>query len=110
LLNDADPALHPLLKRKTQATNEGVLLRKPKLDATVPACLTAGRDSSHDPLNVVGETSDAHSAITQNQRNNWSADSRTRIDVHVHDAVRGLLLNVATASKKTFPSTARGCA
>ena len=110
LLNDADPALHPLLKRKTQATNAGILLRKAKLDATVPAYLTAGCDSSHDPLNVVCATSDAHSAIAQNQRNNWSADSRTRIDVHVHDAVRGLLRNVATASKKTFPSTARGCA
>jgi hypothetical protein len=28
-LNDADPALHDLLRGKTQATNEGMFLREP---------------------------------------------------------------------------------
>ena len=110
LLNDADPALHPLRKRKTQATNQGILLRKPKLDATVPAYLTAGRDSSHDPLNVVGATSDAHRAITQNQRNNWSANSRTRIDVLVHRRGTWLAPERCHCFQENIPSTARGCA
>ena len=84
LLNDADPALHALLKRKTQATSEGILLRKPWLDATLTSYLTAGRDSSHDPLNAMGLTSEAHRAVTQNQRNKRSASARTRIDVRAH--------------------------
>ena len=63
LLNDADPALHALLKRKTQATNEGILLRKAWLDATLTSYLTAGRDSSHDPLNAVGATSVTHTEL-----------------------------------------------
>ena len=84
LLNDTDPALHALLKRKTQATNEGMLLRKPWLDATLTSYLTAGRDSSHDPLNAVGLTSEAHRAVTQNQPNKRSASARTRIDVRAH--------------------------
>lgn len=110
LLNDADPALHPLLKRKTHATNEGILLRKPRLDATVTAYLTAGRDSSHDPLNAVGVISDAHRALRRiNATTGLPTLARGSMSMYI-DAVRGLLLNVATASKKTFPSTARGCA
>lgn len=110
LLNDADPALHALLKRKTQATSEGILLRKPWLDATLTSYLTAGCDSSHDPLNAMGLTSEAHRAVTQ-KSTRQTICQRSHEDRCPCSSTRYMdCSRTLPASSETFPSTARGCA